>query len=381
MAQLVIELKQHTPILHFQHGQQGATLRATEVKPKLDKFIHQVFERKKLSLNPDWLIGPDKRALDYKMRIRLKGEGRQEFWVRSISDKGIQAPNPIAIIKKSPYFAQMEADQDLKERFDFQQWNTIGKKGLLWHYPLEITIFSLHKDLLAELSKRIEDFFICTNFGTRSDKGFGSFTVSRINGSAPTKQADRVLPNHFDFVYKKKYAITNADAIALENEIFKIIADDFMKIRNYMEAYVKNGTEWGNGLEWDRNYFKKIVQKQETDANDYLYVRGLLGLPSFYSYEQLPGEPVVNVREDSGEIERFPSPLLFKVIQGYIYILGNKDAIDCMLDRDIEVDCSVSEEITYMLTPESFDLDNYLSSAIQAKKLNYKKLIRNNKRV
>ena len=160
MAQLVIELKQHTPILHFQHGQQGATLRATEVKPKLDKFIHQVFERKKLSLNPDWLIGPDKRALDDKMRIRLKGEGRQEFWVRSISDKGIQAPNPIAIIKKSPYFAQMEADQDLKERFDFQQWNTIGKKGLLWHYPLEITIFSLHKDLLAELSKRIEDFFI-----------------------------------------------------------------------------------------------------------------------------------------------------------------------------------------------------------------------------
>ena len=123
------------------------------------------------------------------------------------------------------------------------------------------------------------------------------------------------------------------------------------------------------------------MQKQETDANDYLYVRGLLGLPSFYLYEKLPGEPVVNVKEDSGEIERFPSPLLFKVIQGYIYILGNKDAIDCMLDRDIEVDCSVSEEITYMLTPESFDLDNYLSSAIQAKKLNYKKLIRNNKRV
>src|SRR3990167_6963021 len=34
-------LKQHTPIIHFQSEQSGATLRATELKPKLDKFITQ----------------------------------------------------------------------------------------------------------------------------------------------------------------------------------------------------------------------------------------------------------------------------------------------------------------------------------------------------
>ena len=39
MNTLTIKLKQHTPLIHFQHDQEGATLRASEVKPKLDKFV------------------------------------------------------------------------------------------------------------------------------------------------------------------------------------------------------------------------------------------------------------------------------------------------------------------------------------------------------
>ncbi len=36
---LTFKLKQHTPIIHFRYDQTGATLRATELKPKLDKFV------------------------------------------------------------------------------------------------------------------------------------------------------------------------------------------------------------------------------------------------------------------------------------------------------------------------------------------------------
>jgi len=39
MYNFKITLKQHTPLIHFQHDQEGATLRASEVKPKLDRFI------------------------------------------------------------------------------------------------------------------------------------------------------------------------------------------------------------------------------------------------------------------------------------------------------------------------------------------------------
>lgn len=31
--ELIVKLKQHTPIIHFQWDQKGATLRATELKP------------------------------------------------------------------------------------------------------------------------------------------------------------------------------------------------------------------------------------------------------------------------------------------------------------------------------------------------------------
>lgn len=43
MNQLTAILKQHTPMIHFQHNESGATLRASEVKPLL---IHSYKTRK-----------------------------------------------------------------------------------------------------------------------------------------------------------------------------------------------------------------------------------------------------------------------------------------------------------------------------------------------
>ena len=39
MKELRFTLKQHTPLLHFQYEQERATLRVSEVKPKLDRYI------------------------------------------------------------------------------------------------------------------------------------------------------------------------------------------------------------------------------------------------------------------------------------------------------------------------------------------------------
>ncbi len=44
MKSLNFILKQHTPIIHFQHLQGGATLRSTEVKSKLDRFLIKEYE-------------------------------------------------------------------------------------------------------------------------------------------------------------------------------------------------------------------------------------------------------------------------------------------------------------------------------------------------
>ena len=72
MHTLKVTLKQHTPLIHFQHDQEGATLRASEVKPKLDKFILTRLSKEERTKGEreGWIKVKDGKAwLDYKMRI------------------------------------------------------------------------------------------------------------------------------------------------------------------------------------------------------------------------------------------------------------------------------------------------------------------------
>ena len=52
-------------MIHFQHSEPGATLTATEAKPKLDRFLKR---KAKNEIKKSWLIG-ESDALNYKMRI------------------------------------------------------------------------------------------------------------------------------------------------------------------------------------------------------------------------------------------------------------------------------------------------------------------------
>ena len=65
MQRLIFELIQHTPIIHFQAKDMGATLRASEVKPKLDRYLMKQFEKEDLdtSLIEKWWI-PGQEALN-----------------------------------------------------------------------------------------------------------------------------------------------------------------------------------------------------------------------------------------------------------------------------------------------------------------------------
>lgn len=56
-------LKQQTPMLHFQYNEQGVCLRASEVKPKLDRFIIKWLERKSIQIPTDWYISKEHPAV------------------------------------------------------------------------------------------------------------------------------------------------------------------------------------------------------------------------------------------------------------------------------------------------------------------------------
>ena len=143
-------LKPHSPLIHFQFqwDQKNAGLRATEVKPKLDKYIKKCAEKEKGTFSENWIIkNSPKQALDYKMSISTVGE-----------------PEIVEFKNKSPYnifYGNMGAGKK--------------KKGVIARHKL--TIICFNKELRECINKVIGDFFIVTNFGTMQGKGFGSFTV------------------------------------------------------------------------------------------------------------------------------------------------------------------------------------------------------------
>ncbi|MCO5232213.1 MAG: hypothetical protein M9888_00590 [Chitinophagales bacterium] len=187
MYQIKFTLKQHTPIIHFQHDQVGATLRATEVKPKLDRFIlmklgDRNYEAgREIAKKNGWLIDKDKGALDYKMRIENPKSIIKYFYASNPTGKKDGAFKKIikdkfeaAYINQTQYFAN---NSNLKPNgIDKEDEVKLGVYGDV----IKASIQSFNEGLKNEVQSILIEFFLSTNFGSRQTKGFGCFTVVEI---------------------------------------------------------------------------------------------------------------------------------------------------------------------------------------------------------
>ncbi|MBP2173266.1 hypothetical protein [Methanococcus voltae] len=187
--ELTIELKQHTPIIHFQHKQSGATLRGTELKPKLDKFLKKYAFDNKIEDYKIYLIGYDKE----KEENEIKKE-KQDEYLKKIENNAfdyrvkikVSRENNTYDISKNPFNKLFFGNSGFgnRDKYKFKMYNEI-----------ELKIFSFHTELVECIQENIESFFAIKNFGARQNKGFGSFTVKKINGT--DKNTD------FNELYKK----------------------------------------------------------------------------------------------------------------------------------------------------------------------------------
>lgn len=209
MQTLTVKLEQHTPLIHFQHSQQGATLRASEVKPKLDKFIltklgdenyeiisdaefqnvadifcvrhpnidfynlsieKQYYEiGKYIAKQKGWLVGKGEHsALDYKMSIRSKGSKNVSMNVTP--ENGGYYPD-----RENSLFMGNMGGRPEDEVLNFIMNDTID-------ITLCFKSDEIYNGLNVIIKQSICSFFIDTGFGNRSSKGFGSFTVNEIDG-------------------------------------------------------------------------------------------------------------------------------------------------------------------------------------------------------
>lgn len=188
---LEVKLKQHTPLIHFQHDQEGATLRASEVKPKLDKYIiEQLKESGKYDegVQDGWIKSKgDKIWLDYHMKIETSEPINYSMDVlnetdRNRNQKRDEIGRPLYKTPNYPDNQNSLIMGNMGGRIQEEVLNFVMFK------KVAIILLFRNKELCDKVKASIFAFFIKNNFGNRTSKGFGSFKVFSINGESCTEQ-------------------------------------------------------------------------------------------------------------------------------------------------------------------------------------------------
>ncbi len=319
---LEFTLKQHTPLIHFQHDQEGATLRATELKPKLDKFLIEKYKDDVKDFIKDTNDKDGSRSLDYKVKIELtkkRENSRPKFYLFGSLLKNYQKDEIRKIgfepVDKSPYFA----DNEKIKNKDYQSCK-IGIQHDENDFELKLIFTSLNTKLLQIIRTNIDVFFVLNNFGSRQSKGFGSFTTINVNSP---QECEKILLSN---------TITTYYFIPTQNffEIFKTINTENQELKSGTvsmgSGLVDYYLELNDEFVWDKMAIEQHFIDKKAKTQDWYFIRALLGLSSNHAYEKgkLSFLKSIDIKETTGAIERIASPIMFKVIFGRIYVFAKE---------------------------------------------------------
>ena len=325
-------LKQHTPIIHFQSNQNGATLRATELKPKFDKFLLDNVEGIENSNGH--------RSLDYKVKIEPNISQSKE-----IDDK-----NPL-------FFGNMGDGE--KKRFKENNKN------------FKIEFFSFKKVLLKTIKENFEAFLANTNFGTRQSKGFGSFYI--VDRKFDKSLIQYKVYSFFTEDWQRDIGLLYQFLRQGINLTKRVKSPFYTKPAIFSYAKRKN---W----QWDKKsikerYFHRQLKSQIEEHNrdiltfsseDKYLLRDLFGLSSsqeWMSYHKtIEKEDIHKDEKNNPIIERFKSPITFKVVDNIVYFWAN-DTINQMLNQTFNIKAGRGNDSLNLSTPNEFDFDEFFDFA------------------
>jgi len=373
MPKLEITLKQHTPLIHFQHNQEGATLRASEVKPKLDRFIltrlgenpteeqinageiqykkdhqhDQIFipfrdltdyeKGKFIAKGLGWLIGKGEHgAIDYKLKFVISNEPII-LDIKAYSEKGKERPYPL-------YFGNIKKDPNNPDEYRKFSFLTDSFKAIF---------LCANETIKKEIKKNIAIFFLRYNFGTRQSKGFGSFYLDITEKDKPYY----VTPYYkYGFSYVTK--IKNPKNYRNSRDYIEDLNQSFLELYDMIELFyksIRSGLQYpfymkpmifkyakSKGLQWDKRsikeeYYPKDLSNQiikhkspdnltftQTEPEKYLF-KDLFGLSVLEEWEK-PYQKKISKSND--HIDRFPSPIVFKPLR-----FGNRFLVNLFIEQ------------------------------------------------
>ena len=366
------KLKQHTMLLHFQakpSSGENVCLRASEVKPKLDRFILKklgeiktVKEKYSSWIQAEHLNGEDV-AFKYRMTIVRCSERMNIYETdhRSSFEKRNGVPEPEFVLPNI-YYGNMG---DGPERY-----------GVFFIDGLKIQITCFIPDLKNFIDKYIAEFFAVTNFGTMQNKGFGSFTIEgtddntvieALKNNYDSKKCFKIAVNQsgydndtqkelFDTV-KQVYSVMKSGQNIMKKEKGKLVTNCDKYIRSFIYEYMHNeykvnGERVNIGNE--KAYLKKkgiapirtthepkneheCDKQSDIDNNDFRFVRSLLGIAENIEWnepedeqasdklrkEKISISDITYSDEKDKNIARCPSPIFLKIIGSNIYFTAN----------------------------------------------------------
>ncbi len=347
------KLIQQTPIIHFQHMQNGATLRATEVKPKLDRFIvEQMGGRGKIPSS--WFVKSDetdKIALDYKMKFEISlhegitekdaiRKSKQGYYSieaykckRNNDEHGKRSNQRLADSEiNKMYFANMVSSRNLT----VEKYKTEVEKNFketVFCNPekcdILLTIICFKKDLMAAIKKYIDDFFIIENFGSRQSKGFGCF----ITEDGMKKSVGSVLNEYgYKYFYAECQTKNNEKLMNIAMTVYAVLKGGLHMSNPPIKGYIQRGfinSVYGKEIVGDKAAIVKMLNGEEKNPNDvYYYVRALLGFADHYEFRhKYRGNVYVySLGENDFNICRFRSPVTIKIFGKQIFFYVNKKA-------------------------------------------------------
>ena len=330
---LTYKLKQHTPMIHFQSDQGGATLRATELKPKLDKFL--------LANNNDLPFvkhANGAKSVDYKVTIRASGTIIKD--IETFDNRGREQKDPL-------FFGNM-GDGVRKK---FVEAGNIG-----------IEFVTFNTEIKQAIESKFESFLAQTNFGTRQSKGFGSFYLD--------KPFDKSLIPYKVYSFKS----TN-----WKNDIKLLYAF----LRQGINLPNSEGTRFyskpaiftyalSRNITWDKkaikqHFFSDVLSVQQAkyaqnspvsfSGQSSFLMRDLFGLSSSQAWLSYK----TTVEKEHQEIERFKSPITFKIIAGMVYFWAD-NSVDRILNKTFAITTKGNKSLS-LSTPKEFNFDDFFKMA------------------
>lgn len=329
-CKLEFRLIPQSPMIHFQGDEIGATLRASEMKPKLDRFLIEKFISNNINYEK-WRINKEGniKALDYKLKIQVT-----DSRYKKIENIGNNTPKTYAI-----YWGNTGNDSP--------------KKSGIISFPF-VSIICFDKELQEQIKKYISEFFWVTNFGTMQSKGFGGFLVDgdipdernlikafKINGA----KAIYKIPFDQDPIVVNKSSINDSISQSMFKNIKRFYSvmkaglnldcfDDKAKRKGYAKSYIyrymlekyhmDNEKAWMKEKKISpnlKNYYTKDVYPEHRNPK---YIKVLLGKGDQISYGKKIAVSVTHKKNKGStqKLERVPSVIKFKIIGPVVYIIG-----------------------------------------------------------